>query len=242
MPVNKLKSLIQQQDFNPGLLGIVVNPFYIARKGLYEGIKSAAGYIKGKTLDVGCATKPYEFVFDVQVYHGLEIDTTIHRAESKADFYYDGGRFPFNDSEYDSAITNQVLEHVFNPDEFLAEVNRILKLGGCFLITIPFVWDEHEQPYDYARYSSFGLKHLLEKSGFEVIYIKKSVNDFRVIFQLTAAYMYKISLRGGFVVKQLVRLLVTFPLTLLSFAALLLPKNDDLYLDQIVVARKKHDV
>lgn len=234
-----LKEYIQKHDFNPGVMGILWNPFYIARRGLYLGIKNASRFIKGRTLDVGCATKPYEFLFDVPVYHGLEIDSTIHRAESRADFYYDGGRFPFQDEEYESAITNQVLEHVFNPDEFLSEINRVLKPGGHFLLTIPFVWDEHEQPYDYARYSSFGLKHLLEKHGFEIVWSEKSVNDFRVIFQLAVGYMYKISLRGGFIIKQLVRVFITFPLTVLSFAALALPKNDDLFLDQIVVARKK---
>jgi SAM-dependent methyltransferase len=62
-----------------------------------------------------------------------------------------------------------VLEHVFNPDDFLNEVNRVLKPSGKLLLTVPFVWDEHEQPYDYARYSSFGLRSLLEKHGFSIV-------------------------------------------------------------------------
>jgi len=37
------------------------------------------------------------------------------------------------------------------------------------LMTAPFVWDEHSQPYNYARYSSFGLKFILEKHGFEIL-------------------------------------------------------------------------
>jgi len=36
-------------------------------------------------------------------------------------------------------------------------------------MTAPFVWDEHSQPYNYARYSSFGLKFILEKHGFEIL-------------------------------------------------------------------------
>ena len=40
-------------------------------------------------------------------------------------------------------LSNQVFEHVFNPNEFLKEINRVTKMGGVFM-TVPFVWDEHE--------------------------------------------------------------------------------------------------
>ena len=70
-------------------------------------------------------------------------------------------------------LCNQVLEHVFNPQEFLGELGRVLARGGRLLLTVPFVWDEHEQPFDYARYSSFGLKALLEQHGFRVLQHRK---------------------------------------------------------------------
>lgn len=234
-----LKKLIQSQYFNPGLPGILVNPFYIARHALYLGIKELGSSVTGKTLDVGCATKPYEQLFRSDIYHGLEIETTVHSDESKADFYYDGNVFPFQEREYDSVVTNQVLEHVFNPDQFLSEISRVLKPGGALLLTVPFVWDEHEQPYDYARYSTFGLKSLLEKHGFEVSAVRKTVPDLRVIFQLLNGYLYKISASKGFLIKQIVQYLLIFPLTLMSFAGLLLPRNPDFFLDQVVLAKKK---
>jgi SAM-dependent methyltransferase len=86
-----------------------------------------------------------------------------------------------------------VFEHVFNPSEFLREINRVTKIGGLFLITVPFVWDEHEQPYDYARYSSFGLKHILSENGFEIVEHRKSNNGLEVIFQLINAYISKVT-------------------------------------------------
>ena len=55
-------------------------------------------------------------------------------------------------------------------------------------MTIPFVWDEHEQPYDFARYSSFGIKSLLEKHGFHVQKQMKSVNDIRLFSALKPFY------------------------------------------------------
>lgn len=92
---------------------------------------------------------------------------------------------------YGGVICNQVLEHVFNPDLFLQEIFRVLKPGGKLLMTVPFVWDEHEQPWDYARYSSFGLRSLLERNGFIVDEQRKTNADARVLFQLINAYLYK---------------------------------------------------
>jgi len=234
-----IKKIIEDEYFNPGFLGIIVNPFYIARKGLYENIKLFGNNITGKTLDVGCGTKPYEILFNHSIYVGLEFDTGIDTEKKVADFYYDGKTFPFNEAEFDSVVSNQVLEHIFNPDEFLSEINRVLKTNGKLLLTVPFVWDEHEQPYDYARYSSFGLKGLLEKNGFEILDLRKSVNDYSVLVQLFNAYIYKIT-RQNIFIKNLALILVIAPVTILGvLISKLLPKNNDLYLDNIVLAKKK---
>ena len=230
--------LIIKNQFEPSFIGIFLNPFFIARSGLLKSIKELGNDINGKTLDVGCGTKPYEKYFNCSQYIGLEIETTLNRELKKADFFYDGKKFPFNDSEFDSLVTNQVLEHVFNPDEFLSEINRVLKPGGKFLLTVPFVWDEHEQPFDYARYSSFGLKSLLEKHGFEIIKHHKSVNDLGVIMQLINAYLYKITHKAP-LIKQITTLTLCAVINFLGiiFSALL-PKNDDLYLDNIILSIK----
>lgn len=233
-----IKSIILKNQFEPSFVGLFTNPFFIARRGLMKSIKESGAEIKGKTLDVGCGTKPYEQFFNHSEYIGLEIETTLNRELKKADYFYDGGKFPFDSAQFDSIVTNQVLEHVFNPDEFLNEINRVLKTGGKLLLTVPFVWDEHEQPYDFARYSSFGLKSLLEKHGFEIIKHHKSVNDFRVVVQLINAYLYKITHKIP-IVKPITTITLCALINILGISvSYLLPKNDDLYLDNIVLARK----
>jgi len=234
----KIKYLILKEQFEPSIIGMFVNPFFIARRGLLESIKELGKEIIGNTLDVGCGTKPYEKFFSCSKYTGLEIETTINRENKNVDVFYDGGKFPFADIEFDSIVTNQVLEHVFTPNEFLSEINRVLKKDGKLLLTVPFVWDEHEQPYDYARYSSFGLAHLLKQHGFEIIESKKSINDFRIFAQLLNAYIYKITLKN-----KIIRQLFTFfVMSIISILGMLLgkvlPKNNDLYLDNIILAKK----
>jgi len=235
----RLNSLIQQQGFNPGLLGIFINPFYFARKGLHQHIATFAPHLKGRMLDVGCGSKPYRSLFPASEYIGMEISG----GNPNADCYYDGKHFPFQEGEFDSVLTSEVLEHVFNPEVFLSEVNRVLKGGGVVLLTVPFVWDEHEQPYDYARYSSFGLRHLLEQSGFEIIEHRKSMNDIRVIFQMMNAYTYKKTIRGNFYLNTIVTLILMAPFNILGeILGWVLPENNDLYLDNIVLARKDRQV
>lgn len=236
--INKIKTLIENQNFNPSWFGILVNPFFIARRGLAFEIKSLAKELNGKILDVGCGTKPYESFFNYGDYIGLEYDTGIDSEKKTADYYYDGKTFPFDSESFDSVICNQVLEHVFEPKEFLSEINRILKPGGKFLITVPFAWDEHEQPYDFARYSSFGIVYLLEKNGFKILKQRKSVSNIAVIFQLLSGYFYKISYRIK-ILKWLFMLVIIFPLNFLGIIfGKIFPDNNDLYLDNIILAQK----
>jgi SAM-dependent methyltransferase len=241
--INALKRFVKEQQFYPGIAGILTNPFYIARKGLHDGIARHAKYITGRTLDIGCGQKPYQRLMSSSEYVGLEIDSPENRIKKNADFFYDGTHFPFADGEFDSALANQVFEHVFNPTVFLAETNRILKQGGMLLLTVPFVWDEHEQPHDFARYSSFGLTSLLTGAGFEIVAFRKSVNDFRVIFQLVNDYIYKKTLTKNIVVNQVTALVLMAPVTFIGLiVGGLLPKNNDLYLDNIVLAKKISNV
>ncbi len=234
-----IKQYILKQQYAPGLLGLWFNPYYHSRRGLRKAIGQMALHMKGRLLDVGCGRKPYREMFLTNEYVGLEIDTLENRTNKQADFFYDGNSFPFEEPDFDGIVCNQVLEHVFAPDRFLGEIHRVLKPGGLLLLTVPFVWDEHEQPWDYARYSSFGLKSLLEKNGFEVLKQQKINADVRALFQLINAYLFKILWTRWQVANLFICAAMMAPFNILG--ALLykvLPANPDLYLDQVVLARK----
>ena len=237
-----LKQIYIKEQFNPKILGLFINPFYFARKGLYQNVSKLITNLNGKLLDVGCGTKPYENICNVDEYIGLEIDDEANRQHNYADVFYDGKTIPFEDKSFDSILSNQVFEHVFNPNQFLKEINRVTKVGGRFLITVPFVWDEHEQPYDYARYSSFGLKHILSENGFEVVRHKKSNNGIEVIFQLINDYLYKVIMTENAYFNLLIIILLMAPINMSGLIlSKLLPRNNDLYLDNIVLAKKTKD-
>lgn len=235
---NSLRRFLRTQQFAPGPAGVFVNPFFIARRALRQAIASVSGELSGRLLDVGCGTQPYRDLLSHCRYVGMDIDSPHARSLGTADVFYDGRRFPFEDASFDSVLCNQVLEHVFNPDEFLTELRRVLAPEGRLLLTVPFVWDEHEQPWDFARYSSFGLRALLERNGFELLQQRKLVSNASLLFQLIIAYLYKTLPSGPTPITLATTALVFSPLTLLGLlAGAVLPNNRDLFLDQLVLAK-----
>ncbi len=70
--------------------------------------------------------------------------------------YYDGGKFPFKNREFDYVICSHVLEHVVNADEFLKELQRV----GCKgYLEFPTVY--YDYLYNFPEHQLF----LFEKNG-----------------------------------------------------------------------------
>lgn len=236
----KLETYLLKEQFRPSFAGLFINPFYFARKAIYKNIKIYSKHITGITLDIGCGCKPYANLFTTEKYIGMDIEVSGHKhTDSHIDVFYDGATIPFENNYFDSIVCFEVLEHVFNPDIFLKEANRVLKPGGAAIFTVPFIWDEHEQPFDYARYSSFGLKYLFENCGFTIFENKKYLCDLRLLSLLTNVYIYKIIKK---LIPQKISYLLILPLTtinnFLGHIFYLFPKNADLYYGNIFLLKK----
>jgi SAM-dependent methyltransferase len=235
-----VKSFFQNQSFAPGFAGVFINPFYFIRADLQRNIKRYAPELKGRLLDFGCGRKPSEKLFSVDEYIGIDTMTTGHEHKnSKIDVFYDGKNIPFEDNSFDSIFCSEVLEHVFNLDEVMPEIRRVMKPDGKILVTVPFCWNEHEVPFDFGRYSSFGIIHLFEKYGFKVTTLKKSGTFARVNMQLFALYWYSVINTKNVMINYLLRMFLIAPINLIGSILLpLLPKNDSMYFNNIVVAQK----
>jgi hypothetical protein len=48
-------------------------------------------------------------------------------------------------------------------------MSRVLNENGLLILVAPFQFRLHEQPHDYFRYTSHGLRHLCEEAGLEVL-------------------------------------------------------------------------
>lgn len=221
--------------------------FYFIRKELYKKIKEYATEMNGRMMDFGCGSKPYQSLFtNVQEYIGVDYAGEGHtHANEQVDVIYDGKEIPFPDDYFDSVFSSEVFEHIFNLEVILPEIARVMKKDGKLLITCPFVWNEHEVPADYARYTQFALKYLLERNGFSILVQDKTGDFLKAIHQMRVVYFNQYGVRS---IPLLGRWKLFRTTTLpffnsllngwFSFKHLLLPKRDDLYLNNIVLAKK----
>ena len=76
---------------------------------------------------------------------------------TEQDYVCDLAAIPVDDARFDHVRLTQVLEHLPEPATVLAELRRVLKPGGTLWLTAPLFYAEHERPYDFFRYTPFGL-------------------------------------------------------------------------------------
>ena len=240
--IRKTIRRLEREAFLTTPLGIVVSPVYLIRDGLHRAIRSFAAEISGRVLDFGCGSKPYETLFErAASYTGVDIAVSGHdHRKSRIDVFYDGRTLPFADSTFDSAVCFEVFEHVFDIDHLLTELLRVLRPGGKLLLSIPFAWGEHEAPFDFARYTSFGINATLARNGFSVIAAVKTTTFVRALAQLFIDYLARLVLPQGDVVKRILQLILIFPLNLLAIAVdLVLPARYEYYCNSVVLVEKR---
>ena len=133
-----------------------------------KNLDDLSDYFKGTMVDLGCGEAPYKeyFLQFVEKYIGVDWTKTLHN--SKADIVSDLNKEVMIEDEFaDTVISLSVMEHLCEPQVFLNEAYRILRKGGGFVLQVPWQWWIHEAPYDYFRYTPYGLKYMLEKAGFK---------------------------------------------------------------------------
>ena len=108
------------------------------------------------------------------------------------------------------------------------------------IVTCPLVWNEHGAPYDYYRFTSYGIKQKLEENGFEVIDITKSTGFIEILAQMWIEYVRGCSERiRHSVFRKIIHAVVIIPSIILGeILSFILPKNDTFYADNIVLCRK----
>jgi SAM-dependent methyltransferase len=144
------------------------HPRFLAQREIQRIVAEEAPRIKGRLLDVGCGKKPYAGLFsNANTYIGVDVPSTMH-GYSMVDIFASSAILPFMNCCMDGVICTEVLEHSPDPLAVLVEINRVTKAGGLLLLTAPLSEQLHEEPYDYFRFTKYGLQVLLEKSGWKI--------------------------------------------------------------------------
>ncbi len=130
---------------------------------------AAVSWGRGRTLDVGCGSRPYADLF--ANYTGLEYDRRRY-VQTPPEVWASALGLPFVASSFDTVFSSQVLEHVPEPWVMIEEMARVLKPGGFLIVSAPHIWGLHEVPHDYFRFTCYGLKHLAERAGLQTVEVR----------------------------------------------------------------------
>jgi len=132
-----------------------------------------APYFRGVVYDLGCGQKPYEPYILQFAEKYVGVDYLLLEGTNWADKSVQGiihanlnEHIPVPDNTADTVVSFSVLEHLSEPQTAIREAYRILKPGGYMVLAVPFQWWLHSEPYDFFRYTRYGLAHLFEKAGF----------------------------------------------------------------------------
>lgn len=118
-------------------------------------------------LDAGAGDCRYGELFADHRYESADL-CTVDKPYGELTYTCDLAAIPVDDGRFDAVVCTQVLEHVPEPETILRELSRVLKPGGLLFLTVPLFYAEHEVPYDYQRFTRYGLERLLPMAGFDI--------------------------------------------------------------------------
>lgn len=130
---------------------------------------------------------------------GVDLDPRVaHNAFLDEGRVSDAGEIPYPDNSFDLVFSDNVLEHLAEPEKVFAEVARVLKSGGVFMFKTPNKWhymptiarltphrfhqyinrkrgreEEDTFPTLYRANTKGDVTRLAKQSGFEVIQIDR---------------------------------------------------------------------
>lgn len=115
--------------------------------------QEAARAPKGLRVNIGSASQRFDVPMvslDLLAAEGVDVRGDVHT-------------LPFREESVDTVVCTGVLEHVRDPARAVRELRRIMKPGARLFVEVPFMQTVHASPDDYSRWTSDGLRRLLQE-------------------------------------------------------------------------------
>jgi len=152
------------------------------RKALDALLAKNAHYYKGIVLDIGGRDrgkfqKPKDAVekwifADIEKSHNPDIVLDVADMSS------------INNASIDVISAIELFEHVESPQKGLKECHGALKNGGIMILSVPFLFPVHGDPYDFQRWTDRKWKNELAKAGFTIDKFEITGRYFTVMMEM----------------------------------------------------------
>ena len=175
-------------------------------------------------LDVGCGEMPYKSDISCEEYIGTDVE--FYKMEERANFVpFDGMNIPFENEAFDLVICMDVLEHATDAEYLIREMNRVLKKDNGYLyISMPFIFGEHGiPPYDYRRFTSFGIKQIAENNGFEIFHHYKEIEGIEAFSRLGRSEINRFAIDGQQIKHRLANAVIKISCGILKLLGMEMP-------------------
>lgn len=139
------------------------------------------GMTPGRALDIGAAGGGNTRVLRAHGWDAVALEYGADGAEvahgrGLATLRGDALHLPFADESLDLVVAFDLLEHLHDDDSAVAEVRRVLRPDGTYLVAVPAdpgLWSNHDEAVDHVRrYTRPGLVGLIERGGFDIVAVK----------------------------------------------------------------------
>lgn len=191
--------------------------FYDSMQNTFEDIPeprhinnvASAGEIEGKILEIGCAKGIHgrlalEKNEDIIMF-GMDISFALLKEARNVKnlfvFQGDAESLPIESEVFHTVFVMEVLEHLLAPEKALREINRILKMNGRLVLSVPNKWwivpylpalSKYYTPFKQitdGKYSPFVIRNLVRKCGFKII---KSRHSGPILGEKYDKYVFRI--------------------------------------------------
>ena len=143
-------------------------------------------YFKNKkfkrVLDYGAGNCPYKKYLNYDEYKSLDV---IQNKNKDIDLLLrPNKKIPIKNNYFDVVLLIDVISHIYDFNSTLKECYRVLKKNGKIFIYTPFIYRENETPNDFWRFTSFGIRKIINQNKFKDIKVKKIGNAHFTIFSI----------------------------------------------------------
>ena len=138
----------------------LTNPSWLVLRRRREIFRKWLARVDGHdldVLDVGGRIQPYRPLLEGRVRRYVAVDL---RQTPLVNVVGRGEHIPLASAQFDLVICTQVLEYIPEPAAVIAEIHRVLKPGGCLLLSVPAVCPR-DADHDCWRFLPGSLRHLL---------------------------------------------------------------------------------